>query len=143
MDGRQGEIFQKVKDRFLAACREATLLRLNAMHEQHPGIDVDLFMELVILTGLGYLAHMREEGGTELVDEFLNDLLQKLTITVCDLDPELLEDIHQILKSLVGLIREKKSESEEEESGSKVKVEAQVPIPGMGLFGFRPPNGGN
>jgi hypothetical protein len=140
MDNRQEAIFEQVKDRFLAACRELMLYRL---HEQHPGVDVDLLMELVILTGVGYLNQMRRTDGADQVNTFLDNLLQELTIVVCEQDDGLLKEIHQTIQTLTDQEKLKRDAAPPEEADHKVKVETPTPIPGMGLFGFRFSGGGN
>lgn len=141
MEGRQDEVFEKVKDRFLAACRVILLGRLKEIQDQHPEVDTDLLVELVILTGIGYLSQMQRTEGQEPVTNFLNNLLQELTIVVCDSDDELLKDIHHAVATLVEKHLNKSSAPADK--GNVVKVQTQDPLPGAGLFGLRFSRGEN
>jgi hypothetical protein len=141
MEGRQEEVFTQVKARFLAACRVILLGRLTEVQDQHPEVDTDLLVELVILSGIGYLSQMQRVEGQKSVTDFLNQLLQELTIVVCDSDDELLKDIHRTVAAMIEKPLKEAVASEDE--GHVVKVQSSEPLPGVGWFGMRFPGGGN
>jgi len=132
---KEDDTVQRIKNRFLAVCRTIMLERLKSLLDRHPEVDPDLLMELVILTGIGYLNRMDRQEGLDHVSAFLDNLLQELTTVVCQRDEDLLEEAKAII------VARNKVQAEEaiDPDSSKVKVQVSggLPLPGIGLFGFR------
>jgi hypothetical protein len=132
MTPQDHELFVQVKDRFLAACKEIMLHRLKDIQDRYPEVDTDLLLELVILTGIGFLNRMDRQDGRGDVLELFDHLLRELTALACEKDENLMEDIGKAAK-----IVEQHEQAKEEDKPTT------PPLPGTGLFGFHFPKGGN
>jgi predicted GTPase len=135
------ELFQQVKTRFIAACKEIMLVRLKDIQDRFTEVDPDLILELVILTGVGFINRMDRNNGTQDAAEFLDNLLQELLLVACQHDDGLMNEIN----NAAAVIEKRGQDESSQQDGKKKQVKITIgdPLPGVGLFGFHFSRGEN